>query len=89
MHADEDRLRSGPQPVEQRLCTEALRGLIDVAFTYPTVYRVYATCDVDNVGPWRVMEKAGMQREGLLRRYIVHPNISHEPRDSFIYAVVR
>jgi [ribosomal protein S5]-alanine N-acetyltransferase len=36
-----------------------------------------------------VMEKVGMQREGILRKYIVHPNISDEPRDSFMYAIVK
>lgn len=69
--------------------TEALRGVIDWAFTQPDVYRVQAFCDVDNVASARVMEKAGMSREGLLRRYVLHPNISDEPRDAFLYAIVR
>jgi len=30
-----------------------------------------------------------MQREELLRKHIVHPNISDEPRDSYIYAIVK
>jgi RimJ/RimL family protein N-acetyltransferase len=44
---------------------------------------------VENIASARVMEKAGMAREGLLRRYVVHPNISAEPRDAYLYAVVR
>jgi [ribosomal protein S5]-alanine N-acetyltransferase len=35
------------------------------------------------------MEKAGMQLEGTLRRWSVHPNISPEPRDSHCYAIVK
>jgi RimJ/RimL family protein N-acetyltransferase len=35
------------------------------------------------------MEKAGLMREGLARRLLVHPNISDEPRDCFCYALVR
>lgn len=35
------------------------------------------------------MEKIGMQREGVLGRYIVHPNISTEPRDVLVYSKVR
>ena len=35
------------------------------------------------------MEKVGMERESLLRRYILHPNISAEPRDVYMYAIVR
>ena len=69
--------------------TEAVKAIIEWAFSQPQVYRVYATTSVDNIGSQRVMEKAGMQREGLLRRYIIHPNISAEPRDSYMYAIVK
>jgi RimJ/RimL family protein N-acetyltransferase len=53
------------------------------------VYRVWAVCDVENRASARVMEKLGMQLEGVLRRWVVHPNISSEPRDSLCYARVR
>jgi RimJ/RimL family protein N-acetyltransferase len=53
------------------------------------IFRIWAVCDVDNAASARVMEKAGMQREGVLRRWSVHPNISAEPRDSFCYAIVK
>jgi RimJ/RimL family protein N-acetyltransferase len=35
------------------------------------------------------MEKIGMQREGILKRWSVHPNISPEPRDSVCYAITK
>lgn len=69
--------------------TEAVQALIDWAFQQATIQRVYATTSVDNIGSQRVMEKTGMQREGMLRKYIVHPNISDEPRDSYMYAIVK
>ena len=69
--------------------TEALCAVIDWAFTQPDIFRVQATCDVDNLGSARVMKKAGMEREGLLRRYILHPNVSDEPRDVYLYAIVK
>lgn len=69
--------------------TEAVRAIVDWALHQPDIYRVFATCGVENLASARVMEKAGMTREGLLRRYIVHPNISDEPRDSYIYAMVK
>lgn len=69
--------------------TEAARAIIDWAFGQPNIYRVYATTDVENFASQRVLEKAGMQREGILRKYIVHPNISSEPRDSYMYAIVK
>jgi ribosomal-protein-alanine N-acetyltransferase len=69
--------------------TEALRTMVDWAFTQPDIFRVQAFCDVDNISSARVMEKAGMEREGLLRRYVLHPNISDEPRDAYLYAIVK
>ena len=69
--------------------TEAVRAVTDWLLRQPDIYRVFATCDVDNPASAKVMEKAGMKYEGLLRRYTIHPNISDEPRDCLMYAVVR
>lgn len=69
--------------------TEAIRGLIAWALKQTDIYRIWAVCDVDNAASARVMEKAGMVREGTLRRWSVHPNICPEPRDSYCYAIVK
>jgi len=69
--------------------TEATRAIINWAFQQPDIYRVNASTDVENIASQRVLEKAGLVREGLLRKYIVHPNISEVPRDSYIYAIVK
>lgn len=69
--------------------TEVLRAVIDWALMGSEMYRVQAFCDVDNIASARVMEKAGMVLEGVLRRYVVHPNISDEPRDAYLYAIVK
>lgn len=69
--------------------TEATRALIDWAFQQPFIYRVYATTDVENLASRRVLEKAGMQCEGILRKHIIHPNLSDIPRDSTIYAITK
>jgi RimJ/RimL family protein N-acetyltransferase len=42
-----------------------------------------------NVASRRVLEKVGMQCEGILRKYILHPNISDVPRDSSICAITK
>jgi [ribosomal protein S5]-alanine N-acetyltransferase len=68
---------------------EATRAIIDWAFQQPPIYRVYATTDLENVASRRVLEKVGMQCEGILRKYIFHPNISDIPRDSSMYAITR
>jgi len=73
----------------QGYMTEALKGIIAWALKRKEIYRIWAVCDVDNLASARVMEKAGMEREGVLRRWSVHPNISEEPRDSYCYAITK
>jgi ribosomal-protein-alanine N-acetyltransferase len=68
---------------------EATQAIIEWALQQPSIYRVYATTDVENVASQRVLEKVGMQCEGILRKYIIHPNISAVPRDSYMYAIVK
>ena len=68
---------------------EALRAVTDWAIEQPGIHRVGAECDVENVQSARVMEKAGFEREGILRRWAVFPNRSEEPRDVVRYARVR
>lgn len=68
---------------------EATRAIIHWAFQQPSIYRVYATTDIENLASQRVLEKVGMHCEGLLRKYIVHPNISDIPRDSYMYAITK
>ena len=69
--------------------TEATRAIVDWALSVPSIRRVWATCDTENAASARVLEKAGLEREGTLRRAIVRPNLSNEPRDAFIYSRVR
>ncbi len=73
----------------QGLMTEALTEVACWALSEPDIWRIGAVCDVDNLASARVMEKAGLTREGLLRRWLLHPNISDQPRDCFSFAKVR
>ena len=73
----------------QGLMSEALQPLIDRAIAQHNIYRVWAVCDLENFASARVLEKVGMIREGILHRWLIHPNISNEPRDCFCYAKVK
>lgn len=73
----------------QGLMSEAVRRVVTWALAQPDIYRVWATCDIDNLASARVLERVGMQREGVLRRWLTHPNISDEPRDSLCYSIVK
>ena len=69
--------------------TEAVRAVVNWALNQACIYRVCADCDVENTASVRVMEKVGMQCEGVMRRHIIHPNISDVPRDCYLYAIVK
>lgn len=68
--------------------TEALQAILNLELGQPGIYRVWGYCDVDNLASARVMEKVGMTREGLLRRY-ARFTASDEPRDVYVYAATR
>ena len=70
----------------QGLVTEAARAVIHHAFGELGLVRVQAYADIRNVGSWRVMEKVGMQREGVLRS---HRLVHDERTDDVVYAILR
>ena len=61
----------------------------DWALSQADIYRVSAVVDLENPASCRVLEKCGFQREGVMRRGAIQPNMSDEPRDIFVYAKVR
>ena len=73
----------------QGYATEAARALVDWAFSQPQVFRIWTLCDVENGASARVLEKLGLVREGVLKRWSIRPNLSPEPRDSYCYALTR
>lgn len=49
--------------------TEMIHGLVEFAFNTLKLHRLYANCDANNAASRRLLEKAGMQQEGLLREH--------------------
>jgi ribosomal-protein-alanine N-acetyltransferase len=66
--------------------TEIVRELIRFGFEELHFQRIYARADERNIASWRVMEKAGMQREALLRHDMI---IRGEPVDHYLYAILK
>ncbi|MGD1902362.1 MAG: GNAT family N-acetyltransferase [Geitlerinemataceae cyanobacterium] len=71
------------------LMPEALSAFVAIALERESLFRVQATCDVDNLPSIRTLEKCGFSKEGRLDRYTLHPNISGEPRPCFMFARCR
>lgn len=72
----------------QGYMTEVVQHVVRWGLDQPHLYRVWAVCDTDNHASRRVLEKAGMQCEGILRRWI-RPYASPEPQDTYCYAVTK
>lgn len=73
----------------QGLMPEAIEAVTRAALAHQKIFRVQATCDVENRASRRALEKSGFQLEGTLERYMIHPNISADPRDCLIFALCR
>jgi RimJ/RimL family protein N-acetyltransferase len=65
--------------------TEIAGKLIEFGFKDLNMHRITAMCDPQNIASWKVMEKNGMMREGLLRQ---NQLIRGEWRDSYIYSLL-
>jgi len=68
---------------------EALKAIIDWSFKQEEIYRVWAFCDAKNFASAKVLEKIGMQREGILRKWMKLPNVSDIPRDCYSYSIIK
>lgn len=66
--------------------TEALRELLRFSFAELHLNRVEAMYDPQNPASGRVMEKCGMQKEGLLRGRVYSKG---QYRDVYLYAILR
>ena len=68
--------------------TEALQAIVETARAVGT-RRLYAICHTEHPASWRVLEKCGFLREGVLHRYTEFPNLRRgELFDVFCYALV-
>jgi ribosomal-protein-alanine N-acetyltransferase len=69
--------------------SEAVDAVLQAAMAQPPVWRVDALCDEANTASARLLARVGMQREGLLRKVVMHPNAAAHPRDAWLYARTR
>ena len=68
------------------MATEATKELIKFGFNSMDLVRIQAKCLVENAGSERVMEKAGMAFEGILRKFIF---IKGSHYDVKMYSIIK
>jgi len=70
--------------------TEMGGELLRFGFDELKLHRIVARCDADNIGSYRVMEKLGMRREGLLLESRPAPKFSDKKYgDELRYAILK
>ena len=76
----------------QGYATEAAGLLVGWLQRQSSIVRIGATTDIDNSASAAVLQKVGLQREGVMRRATVRPNFGpdfkHTPRDTALFASV-
>ena len=74
----------------QGYALESCRALVEWAFANG-VHRVYAECDPENAGSWKLLERLGFEREGHLKQNVwFWKDESGKPiwKDTYLYAKV-
>jgi RimJ/RimL family protein N-acetyltransferase len=66
--------------------TEAARAVLRFAFDTVGLHRIYATHFTRNPASGRVMEKTGMQREGVWREHLMR---GERFEDAVVYGILR
>ncbi len=70
----------------QGFTTEALKAVINFGFERLYLNRLEAHCELENIASWRVMEKAGMIYEGILREKVL---IKSKFRSMKMYSILK
>lgn len=65
---------------------EASQALVDAIFRETPLHKIVAKCVAVNVPSWRIMEKVGMQREGVLRD---EADADGKREDLLVYGLLR
>lgn len=90
-HDDETGVELGfcisPKHQRKGYMSEAVSLVLGSFSSVPWAERVWATTDVDNVPSQRLLESVGFVRRERLTEHVVHPNISPDPRDSYLYTL--
>jgi [ribosomal protein S5]-alanine N-acetyltransferase len=68
---------------------ETVSKVIEWCSSKPEIYRIEAFCDENNDHSVKVLFKAGMKKETILKRAGCIPNISEEPGDSIVFSIIK
>ncbi|WP_096271181.1 GNAT family N-acetyltransferase [Paucisalibacillus globulus] len=74
-----------PNYYNKGYASEAALSILKYGFETMGLHRIIATCQPENIGSYRVMEKVGMRREGFFKKCIPQGN---KWWDEYYYAIL-
>lgn len=80
-----------PRYQRQGYGSEAVLALLRSGFAAAGIHRVVAHCNPENIASWKLLEKIGFRREGLLKKEVFfRKDANGEPlwTDTFVYAML-
>lgn len=80
-----------PRYHRQGYMSEAVGALVRHGFARAAIHRVVAHCNPENTASWKLLERVGFRREGLLRQNIFfRQNALGEPSwtNTYVYAML-
>ena len=80
-----------PRYQRQGYGSEAVLALLRSGFAAAGIHRVVAHCNPENTASWKLLEKIGFRREGLLKKEVFfRRDANGEPlwTDTFVYAML-
>ena len=69
----------------QGFATEAVKAMIAFGFEQLLLHRIECGCSIHNIASFKVMEKAGMAREGIKRKVLPLDDGWH---DAYVYGIL-
>lgn len=76
----------GPSHRKKGLATKAIRKIVEIGFTEKGLFRIEANVFTHNIGSIRALEKAGFEKEGLLKSTFIKGD---SLVDTYLYACIR
>lgn len=67
--------------------TEALRAVVEFGFRHMNIHKISAAHNIDNPASGKIMSKAGMEQEGIIRHMI--RNYKYQYKDCAVYGILQ
>ena len=69
--------------------SEAVLAVIEELYLLSDIKRIWATCHVDNIASYKLLNKIGMHNEGILYKWHYFPNLEQKYGDVHCFSLIK